>query len=166
MCTDGHVHGLQIAPLPDSFVPMSGHDVDEEVATLLRAVDQRYTSGRRRLVAALQEGEGPLTINEIAEAAETLPQSSIYRNLTLLEEAGAVTRIVTNDDFARYELAEELTAHHHHLICTKCGAVVDFELDKRAEDTLERALERAAQSAGFTTTNHRLDLLGTCTNCT
>lgn len=145
---------------------MSGTDVDEEVASLLRAVNQRYTTGRRRLVAALQQGDGPLTINQIASVDTTLPQSSIYRNLTLLEDAGAVTRIVTNDEFARYELAEALTEHHHHLICTKCGDVVDFELDSRTERTLDRALERAAESAGFATTEHRLDLIGTCANCT
>lgn len=144
---------------------MSGHEVDEEVATLLKAVDQRYTAGRRRLVAALQGGEGPLTINQIAAADTTLPQSSIYRNLTLLEEVGVVTRIVTNDDYARFELAEELTEHHHHLICLQCGTVLDFELDTRTERTLDRALELAAEAAGFTTTNHRLDLLGTCAAC-
>lgn len=145
---------------------MSTTDVDEEVAALLGAVDQRYTSGRRRLVAALQQGDGPLTITQIAAVDTTLPQSSIYRNLTLLEDAGAVTRIVTNDDFARYELAERLTEHHHHLICTQCGTVVDFELDSRTERTLDRALDDAASTAGFTATEHRLDLLGTCANCT
>lgn len=145
---------------------MTGQDIDEEISALLGAVDQRYTSGRRRLVAALQQGDGPLTINQIAEADTTLPQSSIYRNLTLLEDAGAVTRIVTNDDYARFELAEALTEHHHHLICTNCGEVVDFELDSRTERTLDRALEQAAAAAGFTTSNHRLDLLGTCSNCT
>jgi len=144
---------------------MSGQDIDDAVAAMLSAVDQRYTTGRRQLVAALQQGAGPLTINEIAAAAETLPQSSIYRNLTLLEDAGAVTRIVTHDDFARYELAEELTEHHHHLICTQCGCVLDFELDTATEETLHHALERAASAANFTTANHRLDLLGTCSNC-
>ena len=145
---------------------MSTAGIDEDVATLLSAVDQRYTSGRRRLIAALQEGDGPLTINEITAADTTLRQSSIYRNLVLLEEAGVVTRIVTNDDFARYELAEKLTAHHHHhLICTTCGAVVDFELDARVERTLDRALANAAKAADFTPAEHRLDLLGTCERC-
>lgn len=144
---------------------VSGSDVDEQVAALLDAVDQRYTTGRRRLVAALQAGSGPLTISQLAATDTNLRQSSIYRNLTLLEEAGAVTRVVTNDDFSRYELTEELTAHHHHLICTHCGIVVDFELDTRTERTLDRALDSAATSAGFTPTNHRLDLLGTCSDC-
>lgn len=144
---------------------MSSQDVDEAVAGLLKATDQRYTTGRQRLVAALQQGDGPLTITQIASVDEALAQSSIYRNLTLLEEAGAVTRIVTNDEFARYELAEELTEHHHHLICTECGDVVDFELDSKTEHALHLGLERAAKTAGFTTANHRLDLLGSCANC-
>lgn len=140
--------------------------IDEEIAALLVAVDQRYTTGRRRLVAALQEGVGPLTINEISAVDESLRQSSIYRNLTVLEEAGVVTRIVTNDDFARYELAEKLTAHHHHhLICTVCGKVVDFELDAAVERTLDRALAKAAKDVGFTPADHRLDLLGACADC-
>jgi len=144
---------------------MSSEEVDDAVAAMLKATDQRYTNGRRKLVSALQQGDGPLTITQIAATDTTLAQSSIYRNLTLLEDAGAVTRIVTNDEFARYELAEELTEHHHHLICTKCGDVVDFELDSRTEQALDLGLEHAAKAAGFTATNHRLDLLGACASC-
>lgn len=140
-------------------------DVDDEVAGLLRQADQRYTSGRRRLVAVLQTGGGPLTITQILEADPSLPQSSVYRNLTILEEVGAVSRIVTRDDFARYELAEHLTEHHHHLICSECGDVADFSLDPRTETSLERALQRAAERAGFDIDTHRLDLLGTCAAC-
>ena len=140
-------------------------EVDDEVAALLRQADQRYTGGRRRLVAVLQTGDGPLTITQILSADPSLPQSSVYRNLTILEEVGAVTRIVTRDDFARYELAEHLTEHHHHLICSTCGDVADFSLDPRAETSLERALRRAAEAAGFDIDTHRLDLLGTCSSC-
>ena len=140
-------------------------EVDDEVAELLRQADQRYTSGRRRLVAVLQTGDGPLTITQILAADRTLAQCSVYRNLTILEEVGAVTRIVTRDDFARYELAEHLTEHHHHLICSACGDVADFSLDTRAEASLDRALQRAADKVGFDVDTHRLDLLGTCASC-
>jgi len=140
-------------------------EVDDEVAALLRRADQRYTDGRRRLVAVLQSGDGPLTITQILDADRTLAQSSVYRNLTLLEDAGAVTRIVTRDDFARYELAEHLTEHHHHLICTECGDVADFALDDGAEHALDDALAEAARQAGFTVEGHRLDLLGRCAQC-
>ncbi len=144
---------------------MSLNDLDDEVAALLDDADQRYTSSRRRLISALQAGDGPLTITQIVATDASLPQSTVYRNLTILEEAGVVTRIVTSDDFARYELAEKLTGHHHHLICTACGDVVDFSLDAAVEATLDKALDGAAVSAGFTADSHRLDLLGTCRDC-
>jgi len=144
---------------------MTDNEVDDEAAALLRRANQRYTSSRRRLVAALQAGDGPLTITQIVAADDSLPQSTVYRNLTILEEADIVTRIVTSDDFARYELAEHLTEHHHHLICSNCGDVTDFSLDTRTETNLDRALRRAAGKAGFRAETHRLDLLGTCAGC-
>ena len=107
---------------------MPTDDVDDEITALLRATDQRYTTGRRALVASLRSLGRPVTIPQILETADGLAQSSVYRNLVVLEEAGVVTRIVTNDDFARYELSEQLTHHHHHLICSSCGDVSDFSL--------------------------------------
>ena len=68
-------------------------------------------------------------IPQILEVDRSLAQSSAYRNLAVLERAGVVHRIVTTDEFARYELAEDLTEHHHHLICRSCGSVADFTLD-------------------------------------
>ncbi len=144
---------------------MSETDVDDDVAALLRRADQRYTTGRRRLVAALQAGGGPLTITQILAEDASLAQSSVYRNLTILEEVGAVTRIVTRDDFARYELAEGLTEHHHHLICSNCGDVADFSLDGSTETDLDKALHDAAAEYGFNVEAHRLDLLGVCSDC-
>ena len=144
---------------------MSSIDIENEVATLLRSADQRFTSGRRRLVTVLQNAGGPLTITQILALDTSLPQSSVYRNLTILEEVGAVARIDTRDDFARYELAEHLTEHHHHLICTDCGDVADFSLDGRTESGLDRALHKAAAAMGFEIEAHRLDLLGICKSC-
>lgn len=141
-------------------------DVDEQVQTLLLKVEQRYTSGRKKLVAALQTGDGPLTIHQILETDGSLAQSSVYRNLMVLEDAGAVARIAVSDEFARYELSEALTGHHHHLICTHCGDVADFSLDPDTEHALDSALHAAADTAGFAASNHRLDLIGTCSGCT
>ncbi len=144
---------------------MSANELDDEVAALLRHADHRYTKGRRRVVAILHAGGGPLTITQILAADDTLPQSSVYRSLTVLEEAGAVIRIATGDDFARYELAEDLTGHHHHLICSNCGDIADFALDGEVEAILDDALQRAADRAGFDVDTHRLDILGRCTDC-
>ncbi len=139
-------------------------ELDDEVAIRLRAAAQRYTRGRRRVVAALQAG-GPMTINQILERDGALAQSSVYRNLTVLEEVGVVSRIVTRDDFARYELAEDLTEHHHHLICTECGDVTDFSLQPKVESALEKALGSVARRSSFVVEGHRLDLVGVCRDC-
>ena len=144
---------------------MTTDPLDDDVAERLRAVGQRYTSGRRQLIQALRAGEGPMTIPQILGASARLAQSSVYRNLAILEEVGAVTRIVTHDDFARFELAEDLTEHHHHLICSSCGDVSDFALLPRVEAQLERALTGVAEGAGFSVEGHRLDLVGRCTAC-
>ena len=144
---------------------MAEATLDDEVAALLRAADQRYTTGRRKVVGVLQTGGGPLTITQILETDRTLSQSSVYRNLTILEEVGAVTRIVTGDDFSRYELAEHLTEHHHHLICSTCGDVADFSLDEKFETRLDAALHDAASALGFDVQAHRLDLYGACGKC-
>lgn len=144
---------------------MTAIDIDDEVAELLQRADQRYTSGRKRLVSALQQGGGPLTITQIVALDKDLRQSSVYRNLTVLEDVGAVTRINTRDDFARYELTEDLTEHHHHLICTECGDVTDFSFKDEIEASLDAAMHQAGAASGFTVTAHQLDLVGTCANC-
>lgn len=144
---------------------MASGDLHDLVATRLRASEQRYTTGRRRVVAVLAEADAPLTIPQILDADEGLAQSSVYRNLAILEEVGAVTRIVTSDDFARYELAEHLSEHHHHLICATCGDVADFSLDSSVEAELDRVLKLAARRAAFSVDHHRLDLVGVCPAC-
>lgn len=145
---------------------MSAELLDDEVAALLRSGDHRYTSGRRRVVAALRLAEGPVTIPQILDLEPGLAQSSVYRNLAILEEVGAVSRIITHDDHAHFELAEALTDHHHHhLICTNCGIVSDFELSPEIEQTLDRALRRTGRSAQFRIEAHRLDLIGICATC-
>lgn len=137
----------------------------ETAAARLRATDQRYTSNRRAIVTALASTDRPVTIPELLAARKGLPQSSAYRNLALLEEAGVVRRVLSDGEFARYELAEDLTEHHHHFICSTCGAVEDFTLPDDVESAVERALNRAARRRRFAGAHHRLDLLGQCARC-
>lgn len=137
----------------------------ETVAERLRRISQRYTAKRRALVEALATAKHPLTIPEILDAGRDLAMSSVYRNLAVLEQAGVVHRIVTSDEFARYELAEDLTEHHHHLICVSCGRVEDFTPTPALERSASQSLARAASKAGFRITSHRLDLIGLCRTC-
>jgi Fe2+ or Zn2+ uptake regulation protein len=139
-------------------------DVDVIASARLRRDGQRYTECRRALVAVLVE-HGPLTIPEILRRRPDLPQSSAYRNLAVLERSGVVRRIITSDEWARYELAEPLAAHHHHLICAGCGTVVDFTVSNQLERSLDTALNRVARDNGFEVEDHRLDLVGRCATC-
>ena len=140
-------------------------DVDQLIASQLQAVGQRYTSNRRRLISIILRSSKPLSINQILDMDPELAQSSVYRNLTVLEEAGSIARIVTSADHARYELAEEILEHHHHIICSPCGEILDFRLSDSIEETLEASLQEIADQLGFTLDTHRLDLIGTCTLC-
>ena len=139
-------------------------DLHGTVAARLEDVEQRYTTKRQALVDILERAGRPLSIPEILQVVD-LPQSSVYRNLSVLEQAGAVRRVLAADEFARYELAEDLTEHHHHLICTTCGDVRDFTVSPELEGELDRALGRVARDHGFSPDHHRLDLVGTCTSC-
>jgi len=139
-------------------------DAHVVIARRLASVGQRYTHGRRSLIDALLVANKPLAIGELLASA-ALPQSSAYRNLAVLEQAGAVRRVVTDEDFARYELAESLTEHHHHLICSTCGRVEDVTIPASLEADVDRTVARVARRSGFATAAHRLDLIGTCRDC-
>ena len=78
----------------------------------------------------------------------------------VLEQAGLVHRIVTDGEFARFELAEDLTEHHHHLICANCGMVEDVPASAGLEQSVQTAATQIARSTGFHTQRHRVDLVG------
>ncbi len=148
------------------MTPTTDRDEAIEIAAVrLRAARQRLTAPRVALVDALAAAAGPLTIPELQRAAPDLATSSTYRNLLVLEEVGVVHRIVTSDDHARFELAEDLTEHHHHLICSNCGSVADVPASSRLEESVRRAADEIARSTGFHTQHHRVDLVGLCTRC-
>ena len=141
-------------------------DIDQLATSQLNSISQRYTTNRRKLIGILQEATKPITINQILESNSDLAQSSVYRNLAVLEQAGLVVRIITNEDHAHYELAEHILDHHHHIICSPCGEILDFHLSAKIEKALEESLQKIADDFGFSIDRHRLDLLGTCGDCT
>lgn len=149
---------------------MSARSIDlanahEAALVRLREAEQMYTSGRRELVELLAAIARPATIPDLLEARPKLTQSSVYRNMTILEEVGVVQKVVSTDERARYELSEDLMGHHHHLICVQCGGVDDFVVSEAAEQSIEAVLQRAVAGTGFQASGHRLDLVGTCAAC-
>jgi Fur family ferric uptake transcriptional regulator len=145
--------------------PVAAADIAHHVATKLGEISQRFTTGRRDIVSALANAKRPLSIPEILDQATGLAQSSAYRNLTVLENAGVVVRVITTDEWARYELSEDLTGHHHHMVCSVCGSVDDVRISDSIEHELDAALEKVARKAGFKMAHHRLDVVGVCKTC-
>ncbi|MFZ0216593.1 MAG: transcriptional repressor [Candidatus Dormiibacterota bacterium] len=137
----------------------------EAVAGRLSMLDQRYTAHRRVLVETVAAAGRPLTVPEILAAAPALPQSSAYRNVTTLIEAGVLRRISGTDDHGRLELAEALAGHHHHLVCASCGRVEDIDPPAALERALGDAVRAVSRAQGYEITEHRLDLEGLCPNC-
>jgi Fe2+ or Zn2+ uptake regulation protein len=131
----------------------------------LRGIDQRYTAGRRAIVELLYRVGHPVSIGDIADGLPDLPRSSAYRHLVDLQAAGVVRRVAANDDFARFEFAEDLTEHHHHLLCVSCGKVIDITPSAVFERTIARQLDALAEEEGFQPHSHRVDVLGVCASC-
>lgn len=148
---------------PDGAGPRT--DLHAVVEARLRKVDLRYTAGRRAIVELLESAGRPVSIGDIAGRLPQLPRSSAYRHLVDLETAGIVRRVAAGDEFARFELGEELTEHHHHLVCTDCGRVVDITPPAEFERRVSKTLDTLAAAEDFEPQSHRLDVLGLCASC-
>ena len=140
-------------------------DLDDTVEARLRDAGQRYTAQRRDLLHLLAQAASPVSIPQILADSDELKQSSVYRNLAALEHAGVVRRVATDEEYGRYELAEELIGHHHHLVCSNCGTMRDVEVPTDLEETLDATLDRIARRAGFARVERALDLVGLCGEC-
>ena len=80
-------------------------------------------------------------------------------------DAGVARRVLTGDEFGKYELSEDLTEHHHHLICSSCGRTTDVTLPALLEKRLDQVIDEVAERADFADVVHRLDVIGTCADC-
>ncbi len=148
----------------ESETPVNG-DLHDLVEVLLLRADQRYTAGRRAMVELLNALGHPASISEIARHLPHIPRSSAYRHLVDLQGAGVVRRIAAKDEFARFELTEVMTEHHHHLLCTTCGRVIDVTPSDEFERTVARAVSELAGARAFRVTSHALDVFGHCSAC-
>jgi Fur family transcriptional regulator, ferric uptake regulator len=85
--------------------------------------------------------------------------ATVYRTLKLFAESGIAREIQFGDGQTRYEHVAE-GEHHDHLVCTRCGAIIEFE-----NETIERLQDEVANSYGFIIETHKLELYGTCAKC-
>jgi len=129
----------------------------------LRRHSRKVTGPRQAILEILRKHPHPLTNKEIFAV---MPKgqcdlATIYRTLHMLEKMEIVERFDFGDGAARYELVGEGDdGHHHHLVCTRCAAVVEIE-----ECFLREIESRLAAANGFTAVTHKLEFFGVCSRC-
>ena len=145
---------------------MTTASLDREIEQRLRDRETRYTRGRRSVIAALAEADGPKSAAELHSAiGPDVPLSSLYRSLAVLEEAGVLEPHYGAKGVTRFELAEWLLGHHHHLVCVNCGAVEDLELPQSMEAKVDELVDDIGNVASFTPMSHTLEIEGRCGKC-
>lgn len=137
-----------------------------EIEQRLRDTEVRYTNGRRAVVDVLTRSDGPLSAAEIHDRlGGAVPLSSVYRTLSVMEDAEVLIPHYGHKSVTRYELAEWLRGHHHHLVCVDCGIVEDFELPDPMEAEVTRLVTGIGTLTRFRPVNHSLEIEGRCSKC-
>jgi Fur family ferric uptake transcriptional regulator len=94
----------------------------------------------------------------LLESGEEIGLATVYRVLTQFEEAGLVVRHHFEGGQSVFELDHGV--HHDHLVCVKCGRVEEF-----VDPMIEERQEEIAKLAGYTITDHSLNIYGICAHC-
>jgi len=121
----------------------------------------RSTRQRSAILSIIARESRPLSPYELhalaLRAIPSISQSTIYRNLRALEEAGEIHAVSIPGQPPRYELAEVAAHHHHHFHCRGCDRVYDLE---GCPGGLRGLLPR-----GFKLEEHTIVLSGKCSTC-
>jgi Fur family ferric uptake transcriptional regulator len=94
----------------------------------------------------------------LLESSEDIGLATVYRVLTQFEEAGLVVRHNFEGGHSIFEL--DHGKHHDHLVCVKCGRVEEF-----VDAVIEERQQHVAKKAGYTITDHSLNIYGICGTC-
>lgn len=107
--------------------------------------------------------EGHLSVDDLYSVIQRkdpdIGRTTIYRTLKLLCDAGLAKTIELQDGLTRFEHVYR-QGQHDHLICTSCGAIVEFRSDE-----IENLQRQIAESHGYTVDSHRHQLFGACSKC-
>jgi Fur family ferric uptake transcriptional regulator len=132
------------------------------IVAALDAGGYRLTRPRRALADLIATHDGHFTAAELEEAARRrgigVSRATLFRALDLLAELEVLERIdLPNGEHAYVPCVQ---AHHHHLVCSRCGRVSEVEDCGVAE-----AVAEIARRTGYRIESHRLELFGLCRHC-
>lgn len=132
----------------------------------------RITEPRKAILEVLNNTTEHLSAEEIYMSVHrTYPNvglTTVYRNLELLEEMGIIAKFHFGDGRSRYELihSPQKPGHHHHLICTGCKQIIDYDDFVEEEIELLTKVEQALSAAhNFQITGHTIQFYGICHAC-
>ena len=133
-----------------------------EIIKKLTEHEYRLTPQRVMIVSAIENSDGHISAEEIyAQVAAKYPQvnvSTVYRTLELLKQLGLVTETDFGEGRVRYHPAGK--GHHHHLVCTGCGTVIDLD-----ESLLSSLEGRLLKEYKFSADLKHLAIRGRCARC-
>ena len=125
----------------------------------LKDAGLKVTHPRTKILDILQSNPGThLSADEIhnklVDHNESIGLATVYRVLTQLELAGLIQKNQFSDNQSSYEIKKQ---HHDHLICTKCGKIIEF-----MNDDLETLQEEISEKYQFRLDSHVMTLFGVC----
>lgn len=133
----------------------------------LQARGYRLTAARRAILNALATAGDHPTADELAAAVASAARESatpgvgrmtVYRTLDLLSELGLLRPVYQGTGAAHYVLL--LDGHHHHLVCSRCRRVIEFD-----DCALADLAEAVGRKYGFAVEGHLLEFYGRCAEC-
>lgn len=137
------------------------HEEAEAILALLRARGGRITTSRRAILEAFLAVDGHVTAEaltaRVQAAQPDVHESTVYRFLDELERLGVVDHVHLGHGPAVYHLASDA---HHHLVCDRCGAVVEVP-----EEVFAGLRSRLADDFGFALQPRHFAVTGRCRAC-
>ena len=132
------------------------------IVRALDAAGYRLTAPRRAVADLIVDHDGHFTASDLAAAARDrrlgVSRATLFRALDLMVELGVVERLdLPSGEHAYVPCAP---AHHHHVVCRRCGRTAEVE-----DAGLNDAVREIARTSGFRIDAHRLELFGLCRHC-
>lgn len=124
---------------------------------ILHTAGIKATSARKAICDALSKEKYPVSIKHLAKKVSSPNQSTLYRALTTLVDKGLVREVLVDKAEARYEIAVG-RKHHHHIVCTACGAIDDVNV-------CPPSIDPSASKKFAYVTGHSLEFFGVCKTC-
>jgi len=135
---------------------------EKKIATILRQHGYKFTPQRRIVIQTVASSQDHLTPAAIYERVHqehpNIGLVTIYRTLDILAKLGLICELHAGGSCRSYTTGA--SEHHHHLICSNCGKVIDF-----SGYDLSQLEQRLSLETGFDIEDHLLEFVGLCQAC-